>query len=256
MLTCMAFEGVDREWVQARLTKYIAETEPKNGSRRGYITSTSYATCGRPRAIELSETVIPILNKLYPAWRSENPKRETFEFASERDAAQRLLARLHTQDEVDARLGGFDNAPRLSASEFHHVVWGAASTQWELSNYHDAVLDACKIVNSYLQKKVMRDDVSERDLVKQAFSDRAPEQGKRRLRMNSIPDEQTTKSVQSGVLEFGSGCFGAIRNPLGHRPKDDLPLTEQEALERLAALSLFLRWVDEATLEDAAPSPA
>jgi hypothetical protein len=48
-----------------------------------------------------------------------------------------------------------------------------------------------------------------------------------------------------------SSCFAAIRNPVGHLPNDQVELTEQSALERLAALSLLARWVDEAEVESA-----
>ncbi|WP_280499150.1 TIGR02391 family protein [Nocardia cyriacigeorgica] len=96
-------------------------------------------------------------------------------------------------------------------------------------------------MNSQLQAKLGRRDVSETDLVKQAFSDKAPETGKPRLRFTEIGDEQTAKSMQGGVLEFGSGCFRAIRNPVGHLPDDELDPDEQTALERLCALSLFAR---------------
>jgi hypothetical protein len=91
--------------------------------------------------------------------------------------------------------------------------------------------------------------VSEADLVRQAFSDKPPEADKKRLRFNSVADEQTRKSLRQGVMEFGAGCFAAIRNPLGHLPNDELELDEQTALERLAALSLLARWIDETDIE-------
>jgi hypothetical protein len=47
-------------------------------------------------------------------------------------------------------------------------------------------------------------------------------------------------------MNFGAGCFMAIRNPVGHLPNDEHELTEQEALERFAALSLLARWIDQA----------
>jgi hypothetical protein len=50
-------------------------------------------------------------------------------------------------------------------------------------------------------------------------------------------------------MAFGAGCFQAIRNPVGHLPNEEHELTEQEALERLAAFSLLARWIQEATLE-------
>lgn len=46
--------------------------------------------------------------------------------------------------------------------------------------------------------------------------------------------------------KLGSGCFRAIRNPVGHLPNDEIEMTEQEALERLAAFSLLARFIDDA----------
>lgn len=191
----------------------------------------------------------PILRRLYPEWKSENPADEYDEFASERDASRRLLARLDSLDEVNTRLGGEDISPRITASSLHHLIWGAADTQWGLGQRHEAVLAAAKAVNSQLQAKVKRRDVSESDLVKQAFSEKTPEPGRPRLRFSKIEDEKTRESVRAGVLEFGSGCFRAIRNPVGHLPNEEVDMTEQEALERLAALSLLARFIDDANLE-------
>ena len=77
------------------------------------------------------------------------------------------------------------------------------------------MLATAKAVNSHLQAKLGRQDVSEGDLVKQALSREEPQVGKPRLRFLDIRDEQTRESVRQGVMNFGSGCFGAIRNPVG-----------------------------------------
>lgn len=47
-------------------------------------------------------------------------------------------------------------------------------------------------------------------------------------------------------LLLGSGCFGAIRNPVGHLPDDEVELPDQVAVEQLAAVSLLARWLDDA----------
>ena len=41
---------------------------------------------------------------------------------------------------------------------------------------------------------------------------------------------------------LGMGCAQGIRNPQAHPSPD---ITEQEALEQVAALSVLARWVDE-----------
>jgi Protein of unknown function (Hypoth_ymh) len=212
--------GVDVDWVRKQLTGFVDETRPINQSGNGLITARTAPECGRPRAIERVEVVRPILRRLYPEWESENPGSKNDEFESARDASRRLLARLDHLDEVNARLGGEDQSPRITASSLHHLIWGAAEAQWTLGQRHEAVLAAAKAVNSQLQANFHRHDVSEADLVRQAFTDKAPEPGKPRLRFNTVEDEQTRESLRGGAMEFGAGCFRAIRNPVGHRPND------------------------------------
>lgn len=55
-------------------------------------------------------------------------------------------------------------------------------------------------------------------------------------------------------MEFGSGCFAASRNPLGHLPNDQIALSEQSALERLCAFSLFARFIEDADLIEEPPA--
>jgi uncharacterized protein (TIGR02391 family) len=240
----MQVAGVDLEWVENRLQHFVSMTEL-------VTTSPPYKVpkCGREKAIELAEVVRPIFQRLYPEWQSENSRDPWDEFKAERDAAQRLLSRIASYAEVEKRLGGADDSPRISAASFHPLIWKAAAAQWSTGHRHEAVLAAAKAVNSHLQTKLGRRDVSEVDLVKQAFSDDNPQPGKPRLRFNSISDEQTRKSMRRAVMEFGGGCFAAIRNPVGHLQNEEIELTEQTALERLASLSLFARWVDEADLD-------
>ncbi len=45
-------------------------------------------------------------------------------------------------------------------------------------------------------------------------------------------------------MVFADGCYTAIRNPAAHEVQEEL--TEDEALEQLAAFSVLARWVDQA----------
>ena len=241
--------GVDVDRVKQELGSFVAEAVPRNASGDGYITPHNDPACGRQRALALSERVIPILDRLYPEWRDENEKDEYFEFASELDASSRLLSRIESNEEIVELFTEHDEGPQLSASRMHELVWGAASAQWSTGHRHEAVLAAAKAVNSRLQEKLDRRDVSEAKLVRGAFTDKAAESGKPRLRFAHIDDEQTLESMRQGLMSCGAGCFQAIRNPVGHLPNDEHELEEQPALERLAALSLLLRWIEEADLE-------
>lgn len=246
MMIGMQTDGVDVDWIRGQLVEYVRRTRPVNQSRSGNgytsITARTAPECGRAEAIDRTETVRPILDRLYPEWRSENDGCKNDEFKSERDACRRLLARLENLEEVERRLGGGDTSPRITAASLHPLIWSAAKAQWSTGHRHEAVLAASKAVNSQLQAKLSRRDVSEKDLVRQAFSGREPADGKPRLRR---------ESVRQGAMDFGAGCFAAIRNPVGHLPNDQVELDEQTALERLAALSLLARWIDEASVERA-----
>jgi hypothetical protein len=154
--------------------------------------------------------------------------------------------RLVVGEPVRKRRDASPPAPALD--ELHPMVWVAAQPQWKARHLHDAVMAASKAVNAMLEAKVGRSDVSEVKLVTEAFSEKPPAAGARRLRFPDIEGEQTRASVTAGVLSFGVGCFKAIRNPLGHLPDDQHDITEQEALEQLAAWSMLARWIDRAVL--------
>jgi hypothetical protein len=236
------YDGVNREAIIAELESFVTQTAPQAG-RNMY----REPRCGYEATKALEERVRPILDALYPEWRAENPDNNYEASAAERSASTRLVSRLRNSDEIDELLSGIDGAPQLAASAFHDLVWRAAAPQWDMDHRHDAVLAAAKAVNSLLQKKLGRRDVSEVKLAQEAFSEKDPTPGEPRLRFPGIPDDQTRESMREGAMSFGVGCFKAIRHPLGHRPDDELEMSEQEALERLAALSLLARWIDDAT---------
>jgi hypothetical protein len=145
----------------------------------------------------------------------------------------RLLERIRSHGEIQAMLGFPEAGPQLDAEQLHPLIWQAASAQWSTGHHHESVLASAKAVNSLLQTKLHRRDLSEVKLVRDAFTDRDPTIGKPRLRFDAIEDEQTRESMCDGVMNFGAGCFMAIRNPVGHLPNDEHDLTEQEALDRL-----------------------
>jgi hypothetical protein len=243
------FEGVDIEKVRTELSVYVEQTTPRNTSGPGYVSMTNVPACGRAEAIRLSERIRPILDRLYPTWHSDTEANKYFEFAQERDGAMRLIAQLDSLDEIEEMLAGYDASPVLTGSQLYPLVWTAASAQWSTGHRQEAVLAAAKAVNSMLQDKLDRRDVSDVKLVREAFSEKDPEPDRPRLRFPYVEDEQTRESMRQGAMAFGAGCFQAIRNPVGHLPNEEHELTEQEALERLAAFSLLARWIQEATLE-------
>jgi uncharacterized protein (TIGR02391 family) len=236
------FDLVDRAAVISELRSYINAVSSTTNSE-----GISVPAVGIDMAIELTERIRPILDTLYPEWRHDELGNYR-PYSAEREASQRLVGRLKAHDEVIALLGGLDATPFLSAGSLHQLVWQAASAQWETDHRHDAVLAAAKAVNSLLQSKLGRRDLSEVKLIQEAFSEKEPEPGKSRLRFPDVLDDQTRENMRLGVMSFGVGCFKAIRNPVGHLPNDEVELSEQEALERLTALSLLARWIDQAVV--------
>lgn len=239
-----AFNGIDAERVVHELDVFIGSAQPNFNTAAMY----KEPRCGTPTAIELSERVRPVLDRLFPTWEDDCQGSKFEAFSQMREACMRLNAQIASRVEIDEILAGHDASPQLSAASLHNDVWSAASTQWKTGHRQEAVLAAAKAVNSRLQAKLDRRDVTEVKLVQAAFSEKDPVQGQPRLRFPEVEDEQTRESMRMGAMSFGVGCFQAIRNPVGHLPNEAHELTEQEALERLAAWSLFARWVDQATL--------
>lgn len=151
------------------------------------------------------------------------------------------------EDEIRANLG--EDAPEISAANLHPWVWSGARSLWQSGHYVQAVRDAATKLNAETQNKVGRRDVSETALFKQSFSLDGAKPGKARLRRLTPEDSDTYRSVQRGAMAFAEGVFAGIRNPLSHEA--DQEMSEQVALEHLAALSVLARWVDESTVEHA-----
>jgi Protein of unknown function (Hypoth_ymh) len=105
-------------------------------------------------------------------------------------------------------------------------------------------------VNARMQQKRGHHDKSDAGLCREFFSLDKPAPGRPRLRFGGYTrTDMTWRSRQQGAMEFGAGCFEGIRNPAAH--EHGLVLSEQVALEQLAAFSLLARWIDECEVEKA-----
>ncbi|MER7559793.1 TIGR02391 family protein [Nocardioides sp. NPDC126508] len=158
-----------------------------------------------------------------------------------------LIFELEEGLEVRERLGLDDAGPALAADALHSWVWQAARPHWESGNHDAAVWAAGINVNTKLKKKVDRPDLGESKLVAAAFGTAPADDGRSRLRLCDEANPDLFRDRHIGALQLGQGLFSGIRNPLSHVGADDM--TEQEALETLAAWSLFARWVDRAEVK-------
>lgn len=141
---------------------------------------------------------------------------------------------------------GPEPGPTLRADSLHPTVWTAVETLWRTEHRREAIGAAARNVNAALQHRLGRRDISESDLVMQAFSSDPPKAGEPRLRIHPDDNSKTYESIHRGARDFGSGCFRAIRNPRAHDIGDEP--SEQEALEQLAAFSILARWIEAAEL--------
>ena len=163
-----------------------------------------------------------------------------------RDAVNRGLGILAERDEWEAKLA--PDAPVLPADQLHPWVWDAARTLWDSGHFRLAVQAAATAVNAHTQTKLGRRDVADNDLMQEAFSTNAPQPGKPRLRCPGAPGDPTVQSRQRGALQYGVGCYAAIRNPATHEHGE---WDQQVALEYLAAFSVLARWIDSWNVDTA-----
>ena len=233
------------EWAIAELDKFIAQTVMTNASGGNVITYRSRTAAADVDVTKQAQVVEKILDRVIPQWRTEIPGSASSRWTRHREAAVRAREELLRDAEVRENLG--ENAPELSAAELHEWVWSGAKSLWQSGHYREAVGGAIKKLNAETQNKVGRRDVSETDLFKQAYSLDSAALGKPRLRRMTPDASETYKSVQRGAMAFAEGVLAGIRNPLSHEAGQEL--SEQEALEYLAALSVLARWVDGSTVE-------
>jgi uncharacterized protein (TIGR02391 family) len=240
---------MNTEWAIDQLDDFIkATTVTYVPSPPNSIGFHSYETAAsEDEIVKRAQVVEQILDRVVPGWRNEIKKKDRQKWSVHYEASIRAREALLRAEEVKENLG--ENAPELSAAELHPWIWSGASSLWQSGHYREAVEGAIKKLNAETQNKAGRRDISETDLFKQAFSLDEPKAGKARLRRMAPDDSDTYKSVQRGAMTLAEGVFAGIRNPLSHEAEHEL--SEQEALEYLAALSVLARWVDGSGVETA-----
>lgn len=224
---------MNKEWARERLNAYLDALREYQRHIDGHL---GFNRPAYERAIALEPAAKAIMRQINPEYLDY----ELVQSASTRAItfAIQTLALVDQAEEIEANLA--PPSPQLSASALHPWVWGAAASLWETRHYREAVQAAATSVNAHLQALVGRRDISDYKLITELFSEKDPEVGKTRLRWPGDATDEEFKSMQAGLRSFGSGVFQAIRNRTTH---DLTELTEQEALERLAAMSLLCHWI-------------
>lgn len=156
---------------------------------------------------------------------------------------QELLGSLRDQERVDAILEPV--GPRLAAAKLDPWAWEPASKLWDDEHYAEAVKAAASPFDDELPRKLglPRGGAGPSE----AFSEQPATTDMRRLRFRQYPEgSDDWKNAHNGAKFLGMGLVAGVRNLVTHggrRPD------EREALEMLAGLSLFARWVRQAEVE-------
>lgn len=235
---------MDTNWVLKELSTFISLTElyrPPDPPGVSILGDSRRTRGARSDIVASAQVVEPILDRVVPEWRTSIAEDAKGRWQQHREAAQRAVVQIERAAEVAEKLG--DSSPMIRASDLHPWVWEGARSLWQSGHRREAVRAAAVKVNAEVQNKLGRRDVSEVSLLNEAYGGTA---GPGKLQLLGDDGGTTALSFRRGVRAFGEGCFAAIRNPASHDVQEEL--TEQEALEQLAAFSVLARWVEASEL--------
>jgi uncharacterized protein (TIGR02391 family) len=149
----------------------------------------------------------------------------------------------------DARARADRLRERLRERGVHPDVLRFCRAELVQRNYFHAVLEASKSVSAKIRQRTGL-DADGAELADQAF---ALKSGMPPLAFNGLRTKSEC-SAHSGYAHFVRGVVGAFRNPTAHDPKIEFPLSEDDALDMLATISMVHRQLDQAAITPAAPA--
>jgi hypothetical protein len=134
---------------------------------------------------------------------------------------------------------------QVDVEAMNPLIWGAARKLWNDEHYREAVLAASGVLVQHVKQLTGMVDVDETKVWQLAFSSDDPQPGRPRLRWPGDPKDQTVRSMNEGLRQYGPALQLTIRNPLTHDPTQ---IAAQQGAERLSALSLLAQWVEACNL--------
>lgn len=160
-------------------------------------------------------------------------------FTRARVAIVEAVAILAQREELNEIVGPV--GPRLSASELHPVIWGAAAGLWDDGHSRAAVQTASTALEGLLQVTAGPGVAGENLASLFSPGDASPEYPRLRIR-GLDPASRTWRSAHEGAAAMVRGAFLAVRNLVSH-PGWAEP-DGAEALEMLAVLSYVAHLVE------------
>ncbi|MEO6473268.1 MAG: TIGR02391 family protein [Aeromicrobium sp.] len=138
--------------------------------------------------------------------------------------------------------------PAFSPAQMHPIIWGGAAAHWTTHQYRVAVREAAEGLAVHWKGVLGRTDVDDTTFWQQTLSVGEPQVGRPRLAWPGDVEDKTTRSMRGGLeplarslTMLATGLNLTVRNVTTHTRGE---LTEQEAMERLAAYSFLARLLD------------
>lgn len=179
------------------------------------------------------------------AWQSMTQPKPLVEPDNVFDICDQILGRL----EAMTAKAEAEAPPTTGVEAMHPVIWGAAARLWADGHLRMAVQAAGEALVAEVKVRTGRRDLEATPMWQQLFSDKEPQRGEPRLRWPGDPKDKAVSGMREGLRQFSTGVQMTVRNAATHGNDD---LSPQDGLERLAALSLLARFVDQC---DVLPEP-
>ncbi|MFI2031934.1 TIGR02391 family protein [Streptomyces buecherae] len=217
----VARDGVSPEELQAAADR-VARAAGRASAAPG-LTQMHINVQGLPRPVD------PIA-----AWKTVITPKPLLEPSDVLDSAEQILGRLEAMtDKAEAEL-----PPTTGVEAMHPTIWGAARKLWLDGHFRLAVQSAAETLTSQLKTRTGLTNMDATNVYEKVFNTRGPV-----LTWPGDPSDRTVSSMQNGLSKYAPGLNMTVRNTATHVASDEM--TAQQALERLAALSLLAHWIDE-----------
>lgn len=154
---------------------------------------------------------------------------------------------------ADAESEKTSDLPAFSPALMHPIIWAGAAAHWTSHQYRVAVREAAEGLTVHWKQRLGRNDVDDTPFWQQTLSPGDPEPERPKLTWPGDSEDKTTKSMRGGLEplakalnNLATGLNLTIRNVTTHT-RDEL--SEQEAMERLAAYSYLARMLDQCDIQ-------
>ena len=217
-------------------------------------TARAVAITGATMSVAGIGPVDPIAN-----WALMSSPKALFSPQDVRSTAATVRGRLRAMiDEAEA--GQDSDLPAFAPAQLHPVIWSAAAAHWTAHQRRVAVREAAEGLTIHWKDRLGRGDVNDTEFWQQSLSFGEPRPGRPKLVWPGEAEDKTTKSMRSGLEPLAkalnalaTGLNLTVRNVTTHTRTE---LSEQEAMERLAAYSYLARMLDACEIRTSADHPA